>query len=83
MFVYLLADEFSGKEVEKSHSGIQIGWETFKQIFADISSERFSYVTEETFSKAKNFVYTIIGTSKKSEDVIAHSSVKSGVTFVH
>ncbi len=56
MFVNPLADKFSDKEAEKSQSGIQIDWGTSKQFFAEISSERFSYVAEETFRKAKNLV---------------------------
>ena len=56
IFVNPLADKFPNKEAEKSQSGIQIDWETSKQIFAEISSERFSYVAEDTFRKAKNLV---------------------------
>ncbi len=56
MFINPLADKFSNKETEKSQSGIQIGWGTSKQFFAEISSERFSYIAEDTFRKAKNLV---------------------------
>ncbi len=56
VFIGPLADKFSDKEAEKSPSGIQIGCGTSKQSFAEISSERFSHVAEETFRKAKNLV---------------------------
>ncbi len=56
VFVDLLADKFSNKEAKKSQSGTQIGCGTSKQLFTEISFERFSYVAEETFRKAKNLV---------------------------
>ena len=56
VFVDPLADKFFDKEAEKSQSGIQIGYGTSKQLFPEISSERFSYLAEETFRKAKNLV---------------------------
>ncbi len=89
MFVNPLADKFSDKEAEKSQSGIQIGWGTSKQFLlkfrrkdSHMSPKKHSEKLKTWFHAQNNKFSTIIGTSNKFEDVIAHPSVKSGVALV-
>ena len=56
VFVDLLADKFSNKEAKKSQNNTQNTCETSEQLFTKISFKIFSYVTEETFRKAKSLV---------------------------
>jgi hypothetical protein len=64
VFVDRLVDKFSDKEAEKSQSNLHICWWSSKRCFAEVSLERFSYVAEETFRKAKNLV------SRRKEQVL-------------
>ena len=52
VFIDPQADRFSDKETENSQNGMQIVLRDFYAVFAEISTERFSYVDKETFRKA-------------------------------
>ncbi len=54
----------------------------FRRKESHMSPKKHSEKLKTWFHAQNNKFYTIIGTSNKSEDVIAHPSVKSGVALV-
>jgi hypothetical protein len=54
----------------------------FRRKDSHMSPKKHSEKLKTWFHAQNNMFYTVIGTSNKSEDVIAHPSVKSGVALV-